>query len=471
MDILNFISANVILLPLIFGLFLLFCRIRLILLNKKVLNYGLFALNLLNFFLCSILTFFVYFKNSVVDFEHKIFDFLNIELIFGVCINKSNASILLFASLIYFLISIYFLKFFKTKKQFLFTKQRFYILSSLLISLTYSFIVSNNLLLSLVIDTMISTVLFVFAYFDIFKTNANYNIIRYLRINYISDFCFFAAFLLFFKYAVLSLDFIQTTAIKYSELNEFLSYMMGISSNAEYKLAILFLLIAVFARIVVFPFSCYYSFLANSSSVFYLPVAICINNFLGIMLYLNIIQMFAYFPKIKIVIYVFAGLTALYSIISLFFEKNVKIIFGYLIALINSLFIVSVLFFKDAVYIYFGLLIVLFLILYKLFSINKINFKRKLINKNKGFYLEKAHIVVFETLPLKTAKVFLFLEKHVLGLVFSIIYKITNTIVDILVIRHIKVTKINILKNIFFIFALFVILAIIIILFGGVDFG
>ncbi len=471
MDILNIISANVVFIPLIYALFLLFCRIRLVLVNKKVLNYGLSVINLLNFVLCLVLGFFVYFKNSIIDFGYEIFDFLNIELIYGFNINKTNASILIFASLFYFLFSCYLVKFFKEKKQFLFTKQRYYILFSLLIFVTYSFICSNNLLLSMIFGAISTFVLFVFAYFDIFKTNANYNIVRFLRLNFVSDFCFFIAFVLFFKYAVLAENFIQSTAIKFSDLNVFLSYMLGISSCIEYKIATIFLLGAIFIRLNIFPFNCYYSFLANSSRVFYLPVAICVNNFLGIILYLNIVQMFGYFPKIKLFIYAFAIVSLLYSMASLLFEKNIKILFGYLISIINSLFIVGVLFFENAIYVYFGCLLILLLVLFKLFSIDKMNFKRTLINKNKGFYLEKIHIIIFEVFLLKIANILLFLNKNILEMVFKIFYKILNVIVDILVIRHIKASRIGIMRNVFLVFALFIILTIIIILFGGVDFG
>ncbi len=472
MDIFNIISINIVFLPLIFGLFLLFCRIRLVLVNKKLLDYGLFVINLLNFVLCSILAIFVYFKKLTLDFGYKISDFLNIELIYGINVDKRNIFILFFAALFYFLISCYLVRFFKTKKQFLFTKQRYYILLSFLIFVTYSFICSNNLLLSMIFGAVGTFILFVFAYFDIFKTGANYNIIRFLRLNFISDFCFFAAFLVFFRYAVFLKNSIQTTAINYSDLNLFLLNLMPkTNSPFEYKIAIISILIAVFTRLSIFPFNCYYSFLANSSRAFYLPVIICANNFIGVMLYLNIIQVFNFFPKINFAIYVFAILSVLYSAISLLFEKNIKIVFGYLISILNSLFIVGILFFEKTIYVYFCCLSILLVILFKLFSMDKVNFKRRLINKNKGFYLEKLHIIFFETFPIKIANLFLFLNKNVLGLIFKMLYKILNLLVGILAIRHIKASRFNIIRNIFLVFALFIILTIIIILFGGADFG
>ena len=471
MDIFNLLSVIVIFLPLIFALFMLIARMRFVLINKMFLNYGLVFINLFNLVLISFLAYFIYIQNQAFEFSLSFFDSFNGNFSLNLFLDKNNILFLIIASALYFLINIFVIKFFKTKKQFLFTKQRYYILFAFLISNTYLFLCSPNIFQCLIFWFIQSLAILFFSYFDIFKISTKVNITRFLRINLLGDFAFLIAYVLFFKYAILQKPLIESTSVALKNIDLFFSYLIGISSEIEYKFAIIMLLIAVFSRLVIFPFSCYYSFFANSSSVLYLPVMICANNILGVYLYLNICSMFDYFPNVNIFIYVISLITVITSLIFVTYEKNIKIIFGYLLSIINAVFLSFALMYKYTVLVYFGLLFILFFVLFNLFSNGKNNIKRKIINKFTGFYLEKVNIFIFEKLFLKVANLLTILNIYLFKILFGAGNKLIDIGNSIFVIKSSKSDKISIIRKVFLIFALFIVFIILLILFGGIDFG
>ncbi len=466
MDIFNSLSVIVVFLPLIFAISMLIARVKFVLINKTILNYGLYLINIINLILVSISAYFIYVQNKTFNFSLNCFDFS-----FNLLADKNNILFLITASIFYFLVNVFVIRFFITKKQFLFTKQRYYILFSLLISNTYLFLCSPNILQCLVFWFVQSLIILIFSYFDIFKISTKVNITRFLRINLLGDFAFLVAYVLFFKYAILQEPLIESTSIAIKNINLFFSYLIGISSIGEYKFALIMLLIAVFSRLIIFPFSCYYSFFANSSSVLYLPIMVCANNILGAYLYLNICPMFDYFPNAKMFIYTISLITIITSLMFITYEKNIKIIYGYLLSIINAVFISLVLFNKYSVFIYFGLLFVLLLILMNLFSKDKNNIKRKVLNKFTGFYLEKFNIFVFEKVPYKLANILTLVNKYFFKILFGLGNKITDTANTFFVIKSSKASKITIIRTVFLVFTLFVVFIILAILFRRIDFG
>lgn len=473
MDIVNILSPFIILMPFLYGIVLLIARIKLLLLNKKFLNYGLLAVNSVNLLISLTLLYYVNVNNNVSDLNIDIFNLLNINFSLGISLNQKNILFLVFASLFYFVINLFIINFFKTKKQFLFTKQRYYILFSFLITSTYLFLTSPNLLQLLILFMLQGVIVYLFVYFDIFKTNTKANISRFLRLNLFSEFCFFTTFLLFFKYSVLAQDLIGDTSICFEKLNLFFSYLIGISSPIEYKFALVLVLLVVFSKMAIFPFSCYYSFFANSTNVSYLPVYICVNNLAGAYIYLNFLPMLDYFPSAKIIIYTLCFLTVLSSVIFLSYEKNIKIIFGYLLSIINSIFLYFAILNHNAVIIYFCVLFLLLLFVSFLFSKDKINIKKRMLNKNKGFYLERAHIFIFEVLPAKISNIIVTANKYVLKFLFRPFLYVANLVINAFAIKYLKESKIKMLRNVFFVFGIFIVFIIIIILFlfGGIYFG
>ena len=469
MNILDSLYGFTVFLPLVFGLYLAIERFRFALVNRKILNYGLLSINFISLILYFSLTYFIFIDKYTLSIDFTLFKFFDVELLPSINLNENNAIYLLLSNILYFLINIFVLRFFKSKKQFLFTKQRYNILFSVLIFSTYFFIVSSNILQAVICWMATSAFVFVFCYLDIFKMNTKANITRMMRINFLSDFSFLIAFMLMFRYVVLfSKNFLIN--MYFIEPDAFFDTMIQINSSLEVKIIALALLIAVFARLIIFPFNCYYSFLASSSDIVY-PVVVCINNIFGCYLCSNFCTLFEYFPKILLIIKVSAVLTIVTSFIFLFFEKNIKIIFGYIFSILNALFLLFLYANENISCIYFGCLFVLLLILMKLFSFDKNNFPKRFINKTKGFYLEKLHIFVFEKLPQKTAFIFLASFDWFFDFILNTLNKIFSFAVHIFLIKYEKQNKFSLLKTIFLIFAAIVIFLIIVILFKGADFG
>ena len=115
---------------------------------------------------------------------------------------------------------------------------------------------------------------------------------------------------------------------------------------------------------------------------------------------------------------------------------------------------------------YFLILFGLLFILMFLFMKDKVTFKRRIINKQKGFLLEKAHIVLFENLPLKISSFINFLDEKIVQNVFPFVVEIINKIISLFVIKFKRKDKIKHIQAVLIIFAIFAILAIFIALFG-----
>ena len=255
--------------------------------------------------------------------------------------------------------------YFDKKKQFLFTKQRFYIFLSLLASNTYLFFASSNLFQLLLFWILEGIVIFIFSYFDIFKNSANFNITRFQKIFLIGDFAFLLGALILFRYAVLQEGYISSSSLDFDELNVLISYTYGISDSIELKLGVLGFSVAFLTRLFIFPFSCCAAFFANSSNIFFLSSVGVTYSLSGLFLFAKIfplIELFDNFPNYLIGLFIISVLS---SLIFLLFEKNIKIIFGYLISILNSIFIPTYLILRgfvkeeSLVYSYFAILFIL----------------------------------------------------------------------------------------------------------------
>ena len=98
---------------------------------------------------------------------------------------------------------------------------------------------------------------------------------------------------------------------------------------------------------------------------------------------------------------------------------------------------------------------------------DKINFSRRLINRQVGFVLEKAHIVFFETIPEKTSLIIDIVDEKLLQNISAFLVKLFNYVISLFVLKITKTEGITSVKNILIIFAVFALLAIFIALFGG----
>lgn len=468
MDISYFFSLIAIFLPLIFGLFLFGKRMALSTVNKKVLNTGLITVNSisLGFFLIEYL--FIIIGKSL-NFDFSFFTTDKISLNFGLMADASNIKFLVYSSLIYLLTSIYAAFYFDRKKQFIFTKQRYYTYFSLLIFNTYIFLASINLFQALIFYILQGVVIFLFAYFDIFKNNANFNITRFHKISLIGDFFFLIACLILFKYSMLSKGYVQSSSINMDELSTLISYCRGIASLSEFKIITVSFAIAALSKLFIFPLNCYWSFFANSSNILYLTIIGAANTSIGAYLYTRLIPFVDFYKDFSLYILIFAGITILSSLIFILFEKNIKIIFGYLFTVLNAVFIVCYINLNHtfAILLYFALNLVLLFILMRLFFKDVNNLNKRIINKKKGFLLESIHIMFFETIPSKVFQVFNFFDEKIIQKIFDLLIAILNFFVSILTIKTARNTTFKNIRNILIIVGLFVILAILCALFGG----
>ncbi len=462
------LEALGILVPLIFGLYLFISRLRLSFINKKILNWGSSLINLISL----AIFLFIYFqiKNNIITSCNL--EFLSIEkfsLNFGFEIDKENILFLIFTSFLAFIISIYSKFYFDKKKQFIFTKQRFYIFLNILSSLSYAFLASINLFQGIFTLIIQSAIILVFSYFDIFKTPANFNITRFHTISHIGNISFLMGCLILFKYSILSQGYISSNSLKYDELNLLISYMYGISSSIEFKLMALSFLIGIMTRLIIFPFSCYYSFFANSSNIFYLSTISLANNITGIFLFLKFIPLLELSNQYLLYFGFFLGFAILISLIQILFERNIKIIFGYLTSIINSIFIILFLNFslKYTILSYLGVNLGLILILMILFIKDKTNFKKRIINKQIGFALEKSYIIAFEVIPSKISKLFEIIDEKIIQNAFVPFIKLFDYLCKIFVKKTSRKNNIKSIKSILIIFAIIALIAIFIALFGG----
>ena len=279
------------------------------------------------------------------------------------------------------------------------------------------------------------------------------------------------ACLILFRYSILSQGYIVSNSLDYEELNSLISYTYGISSPFEFKLMAICFVVTILTRLTIFPFSCYYSFFANSSNVMYLSTFALANNIIGIFLLERFLPLLKMFAHLTTYLEIFLIISIVLSLVQILFEKNIKIIFGYLICILNSTFMILYLNSESNYirYSYFALNVLLCIILMTLFFKNKVNIKKRLINKQLGFVLEKSHIILFENLPVKIANAFeIIYEKLIEKITLPIIY-LFDFLCTLFIIKTAKINSTKYVKFTLIIIALVVLFAIFIALFGGFD--
>ena len=296
MDISILISGGAIFLPLIFACLLIIANLSGQYLNKRLINWGVSVFNLISLLTFVFLKMFYLFDKNISFFK-EITLTEELRLNFGVLIDNNNIDLLIYSSLVYFLISIYSIIYFNKKKQYIFTKQRYYIFLALLSFNTYFFISGQSLMQSLFLWIIQGILIFIFSYFDIFKDYAKYNITRFYRIFSLGDILFLISVLILFKYAIFSQGYIQSTSLDYYELNELISYTYGIANPMEFILCALGFIIAIASRMFILPFSCFYSFVVNSSNILYTSIITCASSVLGYVLLLKTLPIFEFIPK------------------------------------------------------------------------------------------------------------------------------------------------------------------------------
>ena len=462
------LSIIAIFLPLFYALYLFGARLSLSFVPKKVLNSGCFVVNLISFVLFLLLKIPFINKTGVVEYDFNFFSIEKFSLNFGFSIDETNISYLIIASLLCWVISLYSKYYFDIKKQFIFTKQRYYVFLALISFLTYAFLASSNLFEGVIALMLQSYLIAVFAYYDIFKYPKNYNVSRFHRISLLGNFSLLVSAMILFRYAILSQGYIASNSINYSELNVLMSYTWGISGSIEFKIMVICLIVAIMSRLMIFPMSCYYSFFANSSNIMYLSVIGIVNNISGMFLYLKVIPLIQLFKNYILIFEILIILGALVSLIQILFERNIKIVFGYLLSAINSIFVILFLFFNVGLIqnIYFAFNLIFVALLMILFINDKNNFKKRLINRQIGFALEKSHIVLFEVVPQKISLVFDVLDEKVIQKITALLVAIFNYFISLFVVKTTKTTKIKNIRNILLIIIFFILLAIFATLFG-----
>ncbi len=467
MDISNFISLSAIFLPFIFSLFLFIKRMTLSYVNKKLLNSGLSvvcSISLLLFIVLSLSA-----EQTKISEEFSLFNLNKINLNFGYYIDSTNIKFLILSSLIFLLCSIFSKYYFKKKKQFIFTKQRYYTFFSLLIFNTYLLICSDNLFSVLIFCILQSVIVFIFSYFDIFKNNANFNITRFHRINIAGDFSFLLACLVLFKYFLLSKSDGVNLTMNIDNISPLIKYCSQ-TSGLDFQIVTGALLATIFSKLFVFPFNCYFSFFANSSNMLYLTLVGVLNFSGGVYLFDKFIFLANLNKEFFVIALIFAVVTLISSLIFLLFEKNFKIIFGYLFAALNSIFIIFYLCFRFdlTLYIYFALVLLFLSVLAYLFYIDKTSLDKRIINKKKGFILESAHIAVFETFPNLIYQIINIVDEKIIQNIFGFVVALFNFIISFIMVKTSRTGIFKCIRNILIFIAFFVIIAILCVLYRGI---
>ena len=467
MDISFLICSSAIFLPFLLALFLIATKLNLQYIDKKILNWSTSISNLISLLSFVYLKMF-YSNDTIINFNQNIISIGELNLNFGILINKINIDFLIYCALVYFLISIFSIIYFNKKKEFIFKKQGYYIFLLLLSFNTYIFISSYSLIQSLIFWIIQGILVYIFANFDLFKDVANYNTTRFYRIFLIGDILFLTSVLILFKYAILSQGYIQSTSLIYSELNELFSYTYGIANPIEFILCASCFVGAISTRMFVIPFSCFYSFMVNSSNILYLSVATCLNSIFGFVLLYKTMPIFEFLPKSIFYLKILLILSVITSLIFLLYEKNIKIFFGYFISAINVIFIYNYLFCdKTKTLISYAILniLILFLLAFLLYK-DKTNLKKHFFIKQKGFLLEKLHIIFFEKIPTITSDILNFIDNKITKNFTLFILKLFDYILSLFVLKNIRNKGLKTFKNIFIIIALVVILTIFVVLFG-----
>lgn len=446
--------------PLIYALFLIIKRLRLSYVKKNILNNGFCAVSFVSFAL------FLIQKLFIKPFELNLDVFAIDKTIFkiGFLLDSTTINFLVFTSLLYFIASVYLKKYFAQKKQFIFTKQRFYIFLSLLCFNTYLFLISSNLFQSFIFWVLSGVIIYIFSYFDIFKKSADYNLNRFYRILLLGDFSYLAFIFILFKYACLSNGESEFISLDFSTLDITLSYCFGTSSVLEHGLALICLVIALLSRFFIFPLNCFYSFFANSSNALYVPGLVCSNCILGAYLFTKTIPYLELFSEYKIHFEIFIALTILTSLFFILFEKSLKIIFGHILSIISALFVI--LYFnishRMSLGFYFISILIVLLVLIKMFLSDKTNLNSRIINKQKGFMLERIHIFVFEKMLVKISSFFNYIDEKVVQNIIKFPIFVFEFLSTLFVVKLSKRnSEIENLRNILIIFAILAIIAIV----------
>ena len=102
-----------------------------------------------------------------------------------------------------------------------------------------------------------------------------------------------------------------------------------------------------------------------------------------------------------------------------------------------------------------------------LFFKDKTNFKRRIINKQLGFILEKSYIVAFEVMPSKISKLFEIIDEKIIQNAFVPFIKLFDYLCKIFVKKTSKKNIVKSIRSILIIFAIIALVAIFIALFGG----
>lgn len=469
MDIVSFIAILIIFLPLIFAVFLSYAKINLIYIKKPVLNNGLLFINLIN--LCFFA--FNFFTRSLtkinIDFSYPIFQTQNIAFKLGCSINAENIKFLFYISIVYFLINIFSVLFFNTYKQYSFTKQRFYIFLSLIIFNTYAFLISPNIFQALLLWILQSGLIFLFAFFDIYKNSINYNITRFYKINLIGDFAFILVALLLFKFNILSQEFIPSHSIDFKNFDELISYAFGISNYVDFKILVICLSITYLNKFSIFPFNCYHSFFANSSNLLYVCLFGVANTIFSLFLLTKTISSFQLFNTFSFYFILYLIISAILALIFILFEKNLKIIFGHLAGAFNSIFMICYILLKcsnNVLNIFLVLNLLFIFIVCLVFLSERINLKKRFLHA-KGFLLERIYIYLFETLPNKIGDVFEIIDKNIVQNIISFFIFIFDKICSFLSIKFINKNIFRRLCDVIVLLIVFAILNLLLTGFGG----
>lgn len=469
MNILGNLSLIAILLPLFLGLYLLFSRLSLSYINKGILNNSNIFINSISFifFLCS---YFISKNNEVFYKSFEIFSFEKYSLNFGIRVDENNFLFLIITSFLFLLFSLFTKKYFKERKQFIFTKQRFYIYLNFLAFSIYVFFISTNLFQAIIFLSMQISLIYVFSYLDIFKNSTNHNSTRFNRISIIGNFAFIIISLILLKYSIYSQNEYDTS-LSFSQLNPLIDFTCQVATTFENYLLYFCCFLLISSRLMIFPLSCYYSFFANSSNVFYLSVNALANGLVGMFLFLQFISIFTISENHIFYISIFLAIGIIFALVQILFEQNIKIIFGYLTSAINSIFII--LFFnfdcKIVLYSYFIYHIIQTLFLMNLFIKNKTNIPKRLISRYNNFFLEKIHINLFEKWSNLITKYTSFINKQIFEKFLVIFIDLFNVFTTKFIIKTSKKYIFNIIKIILISFASITLFAIYMTLFGGLN--
>ena len=452
----------------IFALYLIISRFKLAFVNKIVLNNGFIFLNLLSL-LSFLISYFLFGQSQITNnFSFTFFKTETFNLDFGFSVDKYCLLALIFSSFAFILIGIFAKLFFKKRKQFMFTKQRYYAFLSLIAFNSYVFILSSNLFQSFFFAFIQGVLILIFSYFDIFKNTADYNITRFYRISLLGDFSLLMGILLLFKYAILSKEYIDSHTLDYSQLNILFSYTYGISSSFEFKIIMISFIAAILIKFTIIPFNAYFSFFANASNLIYISIMPFVNNIFALIIFLKLSFLMEFLGQYLKYFELYLLISVIISAVLVLFEKNIKIIFAHINSMIGAIFILGFLKFHQNIVlpVYLSANLLIFIVLFALFMKEKTNLKKRTINIQKGFIIERIQISVFELIPEKIYKTVCFIDKNITQNLFFVLLKAVETLGGIFIIKNKSKNPIKNIRNILIIFALISLVSIFIALFG-----